>query len=247
MKYVAFLDILGFKDLVLNNEHGRLIALYEIVFADTVDVALANGKIIIKKEENKLLYTPDRSKILVNSIIVSDSVILWTDDCSVKSLIDILISTKYLLNHSFVMGFPLRGAMSKGEFSAFTRNNMSCKNNSINTYLGRALVEAYQLESQQNWSGFIIEEKDLVPEEVVDFNLLQCLINNNLICNYPIPFKEKMEGNYFSINWLDSNIFKKNTNDLKGCFEQYEKSSDNDKAQEIIRNTLDFINEFSEK
>lgn len=149
MKYVAFLDILGFKDLVLNNEHERLIELYEIVFADTVDVALANGKIIIKKEENKLLYTPDRSKILVNSIIVSDSVILWTDDCSVKSLIDILISTKYLLNHSFVMGFPLRGAMSKGDFSAFTRNNMLSKNNSINTYLGKALVSAYQLESEQ--------------------------------------------------------------------------------------------------
>jgi len=58
--------------------------------------------------------TYDSSNIKVNSIIISDSVVIWTDDNSMKSFVDIIAVLRHLLNYSLKMGLPLRGSLVEG-------------------------------------------------------------------------------------------------------------------------------------
>ncbi len=57
-KYIAFIDVLGFKDLVLNNSHDRLADLYEKIFSSTVAVGLAKGNMNFFEKDGKSYWEP---------------------------------------------------------------------------------------------------------------------------------------------------------------------------------------------
>ena len=52
-KFVAFIDILGFKDLVKNNSHERLVELYEKLFTPNVATGLARNQTVIVEKKKK--------------------------------------------------------------------------------------------------------------------------------------------------------------------------------------------------
>lgn len=252
-KFIAFVDILGFKDLVKNNSHQRLVELYEKLFTPNVATGLARGKFKIIDKGEKKYWEPDYAKININSLIISDSIILWTDNNSMTSFIDITTSLRTLLNHSFVLGFPLRGALVEGDLTILKGTFNSGKDNTFNTLIGNGLVEAYKLEGEQNWSGCVIEDKCIELynnyvrqffETNSDLANLDYLIEKKILLKYKVPFKAGIIKEHYVIDWVNLGNKSILTDDLnvRNRFAEFKKNIDDWRVENIIENTLKFIN-----
>ena len=133
MKYVAFLDILGFKNklkgLSQNEARSFMGKFSSIVYHDFQ----------VKSEE-------------INGLVVSDSVILSTKDVkqdSLKSLVNLVL---LICKDEFAQnGILLRGAIAKGEFDEMPAREL--KNLRKELIVGQAYVDAYLLENSVKTIG----------------------------------------------------------------------------------------------
>jgi hypothetical protein len=122
MQFVAFMDVLGFKDMVENCTHEKLERVYKNAFVTNTTYSLAKGKVVPVHTEAGDFVTPDLSNPLTSCLIVSDSVILWTNDASMLSFINIVSTVGKILASGIYTGRPMRGGIALGEFSTIATN-----------------------------------------------------------------------------------------------------------------------------
>lgn len=132
-RYILFLDILGFSNLVESNGVDHV---YKVV-----DEALQGFE--RWKSLNKNFRT----------IYFSDTFLFYQNpkgyhDCH---FLDIYAIGAMLLSSLLAKGIPARGAISFGEFEV--RDDSSKKHQ---LYFGKALIEAYKAEQRENWIGITI-------------------------------------------------------------------------------------------
>lgn len=249
-KFIAFLDILGFKDLVLNNSHLRLVDLYEKIFSLGIQISLAGGKINIVDQKGKKTAIPALEKSMVNSLIISDSVLLWTDDSSMKSFVDLIIVVRYLLHRSILSGFPLRGAIVEGELSILRKEFSLKTSNTQLTFIGKGLVDAYMLENKQEWAGCIVDENcikiyneyvEKYKNDYSDLADIDYLIRRNLLIKYEVPYKKGPIKNEYVINWPKIGTRQISERQIKNAFGKYDKSIGSWDVKRKINNTIEFI------
>ena len=109
--FFAFLDILGFKDLVNNNSNKDLIDLYSKIIDGSVENALSKGQINIDENGNA---NPNLDYASVNTLVISDSILLWTNHDHPWDFMDLILVVREVLYNSMKAGIPLRGAIAKG-------------------------------------------------------------------------------------------------------------------------------------
>lgn len=160
--FFAYFDILGFKNLVKRTTFEQLKCIvddFTVGFAKAVDesrsIKVNTGMVAtrIKLGEN------------IKVRIVSDSIYVWTEnDDRLKQFDDLLHIVNAMLVSGLEQGMPLRGVVTYGElFSGEVKMpedtpiDFSFDNGSA--VYGRALVEAYELEGQMDWSGAILTPK----------------------------------------------------------------------------------------
>lgn len=139
MKYVAFLDILGFKEKLrnLNQVDARK---YISSFSTTV-YSVWNEK--------------DRDKI--TGFVVSDSIIINTSDTSAQALEQLLDIIDQICKREFSENsILLRGAISKGEFDKIEAKELSTLSKGL--IVGQAYVDAYLLEGTVKTIGIVLSE-----------------------------------------------------------------------------------------
>lgn len=150
--YFGFFDILGYKDLIMNNELDAVVEIYNKTLSD-----LAEKAILI---EGKHDYARASDQQPVKCLAFSDTVILYQDSSlyipkmeiknhalgEIQSLKIFVETVCYLLRLSFERGIPIRGAVSYGRYYATEKG----------CFLGRPIVEAYNLEKAQKWAGAVI-------------------------------------------------------------------------------------------
>ena len=107
----------------------------------------------------------DKIKLLSDSLVVS---------CSPKKdeFESLIQFSKILLESSVKLFLPVRGGISYGEYDFQMLS------------LGKAFVEAYEVQSDQQWIGISCDES--LPVEL----MTDCWDLNHLVC-YPPPFKKK--------------------------------------------------------
>lgn len=238
--YVAFFDILGFRDLVTKNTHEYLKKLYfnEFDFSISSSLSDVNASIIGPIEK------------AINSMTISDSIIFWTNSDSLESFFIIFRAASALMISSFSMGLPLRGAITIGEISishGFYEYNQSSIKSSL---IGKPLVKAYEMEKQQNWSGCIIDDEciNLYLESIKKRNLseedpfgISNLINSKLILEYEVPLKENKFEKKYVINWTMGGIFDHyKISEIEKAFSDHKKSTEREDVKIKIINTLEF-------
>ena len=141
-RYVLYLDILGFSDLV---ESRCAEEVYE-----TINKALAAfGR---WEEVNNLFRT----------IYFSDTFIFYQEQKGYGdwAFLDVYDIGGMVLSALLANGIPARGAISFGEFEV--RIDESAKHQ---VYFGRALIEAYRAEQKENWIGISILRSAWLPYE----------------------------------------------------------------------------------
>lgn len=133
MKYVAFLDILGFK--------RRLKSLSQQEAKDYI--ANYSGEVysVLQKTRNK-----------VNGFIVSDSILLYTDDVTLDALNSLVgIVTEVSESEFSNYGILIRGAIAKGEFDRMPAIELPKLQKHL--IVGQAYVDAYLLEGSLKTLG----------------------------------------------------------------------------------------------
>lgn len=170
-KFVAFFDILGYKEIVQNLSINELKDLME---------KLLN---LIKRYIFYAELTYDDNKI--DYVIFSDSIVFYSKDLSDISFKSICLISNSFLFFSLLEGMPVRGSISHGEFYIDKEKNI---------FFGKALVRAYETEGKQKWSGACIchETIKYINENYTD--MISSLEKNKFIFQYDVPVSfAKME------------------------------------------------------
>ncbi|MBO7462312.1 MAG: hypothetical protein J6T96_06925 [Bacteroidales bacterium] len=117
IRYVAYMDVMGFKDMVARNPHD----------------------VIGEKLQKLLLFISEliNNKGSIFSSIFSDSIYFFTSDdkqTTLKALIEILSK---VMKYALSVGLPMKGAIAKGEVSIDLVKNLT---------FGQPLIDAYLIE-----------------------------------------------------------------------------------------------------
>ena len=247
--YVSFLDVLGFKDLVYNNSHESLVGKYQNLFALNAELSLSNGAFTVIEQHGNRVAVADRTKINVNSLVISDSIILWTNNASMKSFIDVVVATRNLLIQGIFVGLPLRGGIALGPLSRLSYKLDARTDNAIETFIGRGLVDACQTESSQQWSGCVIGATALARYEeqyhehsATQDNLASVdhLVQSGLIVEYAVPMQGGRET-HTVINWPRGNQSPPTEDTVRKSFGMHNKTVAHPSVTLKIENTVQFL------
>ena len=162
-KYVAFLDILGFKSTLkkLGQKKGiEYIQEYSRVVY-----------IIFSQLKQKKSFSE------INGFIVSDSIVLYTNDTGEKTLDKFIQIILKLCREEFIEnGILLRGAIAKGAFSKIPAIELS--NLQKQLIIGDAYVEAYSMENSFKSIGVRLSEE--VYQDVVNIDLTKDIVEETV-------------------------------------------------------------------
>lgn len=245
--FVCFLDILGFKDLVENNKPKELEKIYKILLQKSVDVTT---KFWINGEMKTMTAGAE-----LNSLVISDSIVIWTSNPSPIAFLKMLVSVHGIMFATMNSGIPLRGAISAGQLTVLKSENNT-------TVFGKGLINAYKLESQQNWSGCIVDNELIEAYRYMtsDGKKTKKKSDKSLsiediyfLLEYPAPMKSGTIEERWVIDWTKlMNITEENDEEEKyegiyiqdkgviDSFGWHNKNTNDWRIQAIIRNTLDF-------
>lgn len=133
--YVAFLDVLGFRELVARDHDGKALTDY---------IGCVRGALTADRQAEALEYV-----IFSDSLIVNTKMDGNTKEEREDAFLSIVSACSQLFGRLLKMHIPVRGAISVGRYVRSEERN--------GTFVaGPAIVEAYQYETAQNWTGIML-------------------------------------------------------------------------------------------
>ena len=178
-RFVAFLDIMGFRDMVLRNPHEHVL--------DTLEQFRLTIKKIKQEARERLAGEYSGWDTFEDSIIwpvfFSDSVLLFSSDDSIGSVDHILWGVYLVISRALMKGIPIKGAIAYGEQTADFNKSL---------YFGRPLIDAYELQKDIVIYGAVLHhtmEKFLIDNELLE------KVNSNIL-KYPTPLKQGIITHY---------------------------------------------------
>lgn len=217
--YIAFFDILGFKEIVLNNNLKSLNQKFNNLFRET-QISVSTGKTV---SFGNGIIVPDLNKIKVNCIHISDSVIFWTQKQDIKSFKNLIEVCKTFYQRSLQMEFPLRGAIVYGEMEFSPGIIKDGEQNFFGnfSFIGKGLVNAYLKAESLHLSACIVDQSTL--DKIGEAQVYE-LIKNESLFYYNTPFNNgtsEYEHLIKPINGVFSELFFRNR--AKTIKENFEK------------------------
>ncbi len=191
----------GYKQIILNNDIHKTAQ----IVSDTLINIPANIIENVSAASNSDEVDPWHQTLAqIDWLIFSDSILISLPFDPQLSLTELLqhyaafvTVCATLLNKSFAEGFPLRGAISVGEFFIEER-----------CFAGKPIISAYQAAQQLEFSGCILDEEansfiSQMRRELVKQgggNLLTMLDQTTIL--YIVPTKARSTERYRAINWV---------------------------------------------
>jgi hypothetical protein len=179
-KYVAFFDIMGFKDFVYRNNHEAVKKRLEIF--------------TVFKEQVAQLGMQDGSSLdllgfrYIKTATFSDSLLIVTDSNSPDELACMIHLMRYIFYRAFKTQIPLKGALAFGEFTADFHKSI---------FFGRPLIDAYELAEDLEFYGTAIHH---TAESEMPAELKQKLIRSRELLLTPIPIKQSGDVTHLIIS-----------------------------------------------
>lgn len=215
-RFVAFCDILGFKDYVLrhdiNDVYERLLTLNEI----------KPGK---SKEDD---FSPEYGSKLIFTAF-SDSIFLFTKDDSLENLRHLVLSLNRMIRMAFRAGIPLKGAIASGEMVVDLEKSLFC---------GQPITDAYLLEEDLQYMGIVVHHS--VERMIKKYKEHDLDFSNKIFKEVSTPFKY---GNriHYNLNFKRglSRVFSTIEKSIK--VQRFETSGD---ARKYVDNTLEMLKAF---
>lgn len=179
-RFLVYFDLLGFSELVKGNYLKDVVESF-------LDVMTAQNEII--KDSRKVVIQGDILEPVQGYFWFSDTLILYSRDSSTKNLLNLIPTASYIIASLLNKGFPSRCIITSGQFYVGKHNS----NQDI--FLGKALINAYELEKNVNWCGGVIDSSIVECEEIKEMK------RNNEIVSYNPPLKKSGIVEYKCLNW----------------------------------------------
>lgn len=160
MKYVAFLDILGFKNKLreLKQNNAR-------TFIGEFSGTIFN------------IFNEQNFSNRINGYIVSDSLILYSNDNERESLYELIKLIRKICKSEFTQnGILMRGAIAKGEFDKVPAIELPKLQKQL--IVGQAYVDAYLLEDSVKVIGISLSKE--VYDDIFDMNITMDVIEEKI-------------------------------------------------------------------
>ncbi len=135
-RFVAFLDIMGFKDMVMRSTHGAMLTKMIEITAAYHGVQNKVDKGMVGKYAGVNLFVTS----------FSDSVVIFSDNDSEKSFDLFLQATRHIFTTTVHSGIPMKGAIAYGETTVDRNKNL---------YFGQSIIDAYLLQEEVNYYGVV--------------------------------------------------------------------------------------------
>lgn len=142
MRYVAFFDMLGFKEATKRDIDEAWGALKDL------RVSMEDALNLFVRTPNQIIITSNKDRMIATNF--SDSVLIFTQEDTVEDLHRILIAIAHFFAKSLHRCVPLRGGISYGAFKCNFEKNLFC---------GPPLIRAYELGQSAQWSGIIVDDE----------------------------------------------------------------------------------------
>lgn len=229
---VAFIDILGYNNLIENNE-------LEIVAELISDELVKIDEHVKQAIKDNFSFLPSEIATdignIVSSIAISDSILLTAqiDENQSNEVMGLvwlvfIIACQRLTRRLFLKGLPTRGAVSYGQF--FVAGNC---------FAGIPIVDAYNLSQRLELSGCVltssarIKVKDLLSSGTL---IHAKKILNLALINYLVPLKGGELKEHVIINFLAPNCDSDINKFVLDSFQGYNKAI-SEKVMQKIKNT----------
>lgn len=176
-RYVGFIDIMGFKDMVATLPHNDI---YEMMKRMNRNKKIVEG-----------VSWTDTAPNMVRTTTYSDSIMLYSKDDSFDSLRTIVNALSSLAHYLFIEKIPHKGSLAFGLMTLDLENSI---------FFGQPLIDAFLLQEQLYFYGIILHStveyqiKEIHKKETTFlYNYLCPLKNGNAyhLTIYPIFLKTK--------------------------------------------------------
>lgn len=216
-RYVAFLDILGFKDYVLRHDIDDVYKRLQTLNA-------------LRSEDDSSDYDYEEGK-RIKFTIFSDSIFIFSKDDSFTNLRYFLTYVKRVMRMALRAEIPLKGAIAYGDIIVDEEQNLFC---------GQPIIDAYLLEEDLQYMGVVFHHTFEEPFE----NLSDAHYHKvkGWIKEVRTPFKY---GNRVHLN-LNYPVAGSKIYEFSTIVETQRFYSSGD-ARKYVDNTLEMLKQFEDK
>jgi len=159
IRFVGFLDVLGFSAFVSASSHRTVQNVYDGLFGLAPLGLVGATTKLVERENGERFGTPDLGRVDTSLLVISDSIVVFSDRADHSGFLKTLAAVRNLLAVAFYSGLPLRGAVTVGPLSYVPYQVESKATVSIQSLYGKALVDAKNLEAEQSWSGGVVSDE----------------------------------------------------------------------------------------
>jgi hypothetical protein len=233
-RFVAFFDILGFSSWVKNIGSKEVFTyvrgFYNLMVRSSLPGSIVNQDMSVDLQKSNIGY-----------INFSDSILFYSVDDSYECPKTMLRVCGEFMN--VVICGPsrmLRGAIAYGEFYADPK---------ANAYVGKALIDAINLEGEQDWIGLSLHKS---MQKVKDFDKAK-KEHMGYIVKSLVPLKNNPTELPLCINWANKKYLNASFNAMKSielCYKRgFESLKENPKEliklKRRIKNTKNFLENYN--
>lgn len=222
-RFVAFLDILGFKNKVMREPHERI---YQEL------LSISNIKELIEKTYKH----QSRNEILI--VTFSDSIIVFSKDNSLDTFNQFVFAISYLFSYAINQKIALKGGIAYDKITI---------NKAKQIYFGQPIIDAYYMEEDVNYLGVVAHSSidkyitNITGNKTFKELLFRCKTN-----------LKSGKITHLNLNWFKIDVKKnENENEKKKDMISMKKleleefySSVSGSPRRYIDNTIDMIDEY---
>jgi len=137
MRFVAYLDILGFKDMVMRNPHS---VIYDLLSK------ISKQRESLDNVQSKDFFSEKFQDAGIYSVSFSDSIMLFSKKDTPEDLKFFIFSVLWIFTKALESSVPIKGAIAHGQISI---------NKSQQIYFGQPIIDAYLLEEELKYMGIV--------------------------------------------------------------------------------------------
>ena len=142
-RFVAYMDIMGFRDMVFRNTHQEVLEVMEQFRLPIRKLEEEAKKRLAGKPHGWDIF----ETTVVRPVIFSDSVLLFSSDDSISAVENLIWQVKSIISSALINGVPMKGALAYGEQTADFDKSL---------YFGRPLIDAWDLHNELVVYGVIL-------------------------------------------------------------------------------------------
>jgi hypothetical protein len=155
-RFVAFIDIMGFKDMIARTSHDKIYEMMKNIELTKTSVTNYNWA--------------DKELNLVKTTAYSDSIMVYSKDDSSDATYSFLCSVCSLSMDLLKDSIPHKGAIAFGKMTSDWESSI---------FFGQPLLDAYLLQEELYFYGIIIHGS---AEEKIEFHKMKTIFLKNYLC-----------------------------------------------------------------